>query len=85
MIVTEDIINQILREIDVMYYSESVITAEEAEDLCECVIWIVGKSLNESNIQYVVGSLRGFKSVIDEKEVSRVIKTFKKILGSYMH
>lgn len=84
MIVDESLLNPLLREIDVMYYSEGVLKADEADDLTKCVVWIIGKSLNESNIQFVVESLRGFKSVINERTVNRVIKNFKSLCGGIL-
>lgn len=84
MTVTDDMLNPLLRELDVMYYEEKVLTADEADDLTKCIVWIIGRSLNESNIQYVVESLRGFKTVIKEQTVSRVIKNFRALCGARM-
>lgn len=84
MIVDESLLNPLLREIDVMYYSEGVLKADEADDLTKCVVWLIGKSLNESNIQFVVESLRGYKTVIDERLVNRVIKNFRALCGGVM-
>lgn len=84
MIVTENIINPLLRDIDLMYIS-GIISASNADDLSKVVSWIVGKSLNESNVNHVVNELRGFKHFIEKKSVSSVIKNFKKICGDYMN
>ena len=84
MIVTEDIINQLLREIDVLYFEERLITPQQADDLSDSVKWILGKSLNESNISYVIDTLRSFKKTMSQDAVSSVIKSFRKICGSYM-
>lgn len=83
MIIQEGHINPILRSIDLLYI-ERVINADEAQDLSDCITWIIGKSLNESNINYVVKSLRGLKNVMDEKEVSIIIKKFKSLCGGLM-
>ena len=58
MIVSEELINTILREIDVMY-SEGTLKIDDADDLSKAVSWINGKSLNESNVSYVIECLRG--------------------------
>lgn len=84
MIVTEDIINQLLREIDVLYFEEKLITPQQADDLSDSVKWILGKSLNESNISYVIDTLRSFKKIMNQDAVSSVIKSFRRICGSYM-
>lgn len=84
MIVTEDIINQLLREIDVLYFEERLITPQQADDLSDSVKWILGKSLNESNISYVIDTLRSFKKTMSQDAVSSVIKSFRRICGSYM-
>lgn len=84
MIVTEDIINQLLREIDVLYFEERLITPQQADDLSGSVKWILGKSLNESNISYVIDTLRSFKKIMNQDAVSSVIKSFRRICGSYM-
>lgn len=83
MIVSEAIINTLLREID-MLYIEGQLSVSDAEDLSTCVSWIIGKSLNESNVQYVINNLRGFKSVMDVTVVSRVINSFRSTLGGYL-
>lgn len=54
-----EIINGILREIDVMY-SEGILKVDDADDLQHSVNWIVGQSLNESNVSFLIES---FKSV----------------------
>lgn len=84
MVANEELLNPILRELDVMYYENKIITADEAEDLSNCLLWIIGKNLNESNVQHVVNQLRGFKNYIDESAVSKVIKNFKAICGARM-
>lgn len=84
MTVTDDMLNPLLRELDVMYFEEKVLTADEADDLTKCIVWIIGRNLNESNIQYVVESLRGFKTVIKEQTVNKVIKNFRALCGERM-
>lgn len=84
MIVTEDIINQLLREIDVFYFQDSLITSDQADDLSDSVKWILGKSLNESNISYVIKTLRSYKKTMNQDAVSSVIKSFRRICGSHM-
>lgn len=83
MIINESVINPLLREIDVMYI-EGEIKSNEAEDLSDCIIWIVNKSLNESNISYVIESLRSYKKFISKEHVCKVINQFRKICGSYL-
>lgn len=84
MIVTEEIINQLLREIDVLYFTEQKITPQQADDLSESVKWILGKSLNESNVSYVIETLRSFKRTMNGDAVSSIIKSFRRVCGSYM-
>ncbi|MBP6739558.1 MAG: hypothetical protein KA146_06185 [Leptospiraceae bacterium] len=84
MIVTEDIINQLLREIDTLYFQDGLISSDQADDLSDSVKWILGKSLNESNVSYVIETLRSYKKTMNENAVSSVIKSFRKICGSYM-
>ncbi|MBK8399459.1 MAG: hypothetical protein IPL26_29985 [Leptospiraceae bacterium] len=84
MIVDESIINQIIREIDTLYYQEQTISSEDADDLQKSVQWIIGKSLNESNVSYVIELLRSFKKTMNEQAVSSIIKSFRRICGSYM-
>jgi len=81
MIVTDELLHPLLREIDAYYYTDKVITPQEADDLITAVTWIVGKEKLESNIQQVIRELRGLKTVIDEKTVSKVINGFRKICG----
>lgn len=83
MIVSEELINTILREIDVMY-SEGILKIDDADDLSHAVSWIIGQSLNESNVSYVIESLRGYKKVMNADAVSRIINLCRKTLGSYM-
>ena len=84
MIVTEDIINQLLREIDTLYFQDGLISSDQADDLSDSVKWILGKSLNESNVSYVIETLRSYKKTMNENAVSSVIKSFRRICGSYM-
>ncbi len=84
MIVSEEIINQLLREIDVFFFTEQTITSDQADDLQKSVSWIVGKSLNESNISYVIETLRSYKKTMNKNAVSSIIKSFRRVCGSYM-
>lgn len=83
MIVEESILNPVLRSIDVMYMSNEL-SVNDAEDLSESVLWIKGKSLNESNISYVIDTLRSFKNDTNKENVSKVINEFRKTCGSYL-
>ncbi|HMV42106.1 MAG TPA: hypothetical protein PK079_00660 [Leptospiraceae bacterium] len=83
MIVSEDLINGILREIDVMY-SEGLLKIDDADDLSKSVGWINGKSLNESNVSYVIECLRGYKKFMNAEAVTRIINLCRKTFGSYM-
>ena len=83
MIVTEEMMNPILRDIDVLYI-EGKLPLADCDDLTKTIAWLIGKPLNESNISYVVNSLRGFKTVMDESIVSSVIKKFKSLCGGYL-
>lgn len=83
MIIDESVINPLLREIDVMYINGEV-SSSEADDLSECIVWIKGKSLNESNISYVIDSLRSYKKVMNKDIVCKIINQFRKICGSYL-
>ncbi len=83
MIITEDLINSILREIDVLY-SEGNIKADEADDLTNSVTWLIGKSLNESNISFTINTLRGYKKYMNENSVTKIINSIRKTLGSAM-
>ena len=66
-------------------YINGSISVSDADDLTSTVTWIIGKSLNESNVSHVVNQLRGFKNFINETSVAIVIKNFKKICGEYMN
>lgn len=83
MIIDESVINPILRDIDVIYINGEV-SSSEADDLSECIVWIKGKSLNESNISYVIDSLRSYKKVMNKDIVCKIINQFRKICGSYL-
>lgn len=83
MIIDESVINPLLREIDVMYI-EGKLKVNEAEDLSDCINWIKNKSLNESNINYVIDSLRSYKKVMNKDIVCKIINQFRKICGSYL-
>lgn len=83
MIIDESVINPLLREIDVMYI-EGKLKVNEAEDLSDCINWIKNKSLNESNISYVIDSLRSYKKVMNKDIVCKIINQFRKICGSYL-
>lgn len=83
MIVSEELINTILREIDVMY-SEGTLKIDDADDLSKAVSWINGKSLNESNVSYVIECLRGYKKFMNSDAVTRIINLCRKTFGSYM-
>lgn len=83
MIIDESVINPLLREIDVMYI-EGKLKVNEAEDLSDCINWIKNKSLNESNINYVIENLRSYKKVMNKDIVCKIINQFRKICGSYL-
>lgn len=83
MIVSEELINTILREIDVMY-SEGTLKVDDADDLSKSVNWMIGQSLNESNISYLIETLRGYKKVMNADAVTRIINLCRKTFGSYM-
>ncbi len=78
--VSENDLLPVLRKID-PYYVNRNITSDEADDLTNCVTWVIGKSKNESNIQQVIAQLRAHKELIDEKIVSSVINEFRKVVG----
>lgn len=81
MVVTEQFLHSLFSFIDSLYFEEKVISPDEAEDLIKVVSWIIDKSLNESNIQYVIKNLRSFKPHIDEKAVNSVINQFRILCG----
>jgi len=83
MIVSESIINPILRSIDVLYMNGKL-SISDTEDLSETINWMIGQSLNESNISYVIDSLRSFKNEFNKEQVSSIINEFRKICGSYL-
>lgn len=84
MLVSEELINEILREIDDFYFTKKEIKSSDAQDLSIAVSWIEGKSLNESNISYVIESLRQYKKTMNKKAVSSIINSFRKICGNQM-
>lgn len=81
MLVTEEYLYSLFSFIDSLYFTEKLITPDEAEDLSKTVSWIIDKSLNESNIQYVIKNLRSYKNHIDEKAVNSVINQFRILCG----
>ena len=83
MIIEDCHVNAILRSIDLLYI-QGRIGISDADDLTTCVIWLVGKSMNESNIQYAINNLRGYKSVMDDKSVSSVINSIRQNLGKFL-
>lgn len=83
MIVNESLINPVLRTIDV-FYMNSKLSLSDAEDLSESITWLNNKSLNESNISYVIDTLRSFKNDSNKENVSKVINEFRKTCGSYL-
>lgn len=83
MIVNESILNQIFRSIEALYI-DSKLSSIDADDLSTSVKWIENKSLNESNISYVIESLRSFKSEQNKESVCKVINEFRKVCGSYL-
>lgn|GEM_PF-3203953 len=84
MIASEHIFNPILRDIDLMYISGQI-SSSDADDLSKAVMWIIGNSLNESNVSHVITELRSYKDYIDSKSVSSVINNFRKTCGVYMN
>ena len=83
MIVNESLINPVLRTIDV-FYMNSKLSLSDAEDLSESITWLNNKSLNESNISYVIDTLRSFKNDSNKENVSKVINEFRKTCRSYL-
>jgi len=82
MLVTEAMLNPTLREIDTLYING--LPLDDADDLSKSVNWILDKQLNESNVSFVVNSLRGFKTVMDTDKVNRIIKNFVSQMGIYL-
>ena len=80
-LITMDNLSPILSRIDNMCLVEKVITPGDAEDLSDCVVELVNKPLNESNISAVVGCLRNAKEHVNKDAVSRIIKLLITILG----
>lgn len=78
--VSEEDIFPVLRKID-SYYVERKITSDEADDLTNCVTWVIGKTAGETNVQHVVSQLRSYKEFIPKKIVSSVINEIRKALG----
>lgn len=79
--VSEETVLPVLRKID-SYYVNRNITSDEADDLTKCIMWVIGKSKNESNIQQVIApQLRSYKEFIDERIVSSVINEFRRVVG----
>jgi hypothetical protein len=78
--VSENDLLPVLRKID-SYYVGRNITSDEADDLTNSVVWLIGKSKNESNINQVIAILRGYKELIDKDIVSSVINEFRKAIG----
>lgn len=81
MVIKEEFLHSLFSFIDSLYFKEKIISPDEAEDLIKVVSWIIDKSLNESNIQYVIKNLRSFKAHIDEKAVNSVINQFRILCG----
>ena len=71
----------VLSRIDELFYKDKLISAEEAEDLSENIMWINGKQMNDANINFVVNKLRGYKKFMDRQAVSIVIKCFIETTG----
>ncbi len=78
--ITENDILPVLRKID-SYYIDRKITSDEADDLTNCVTWVIGKTAGETNVQHVVSQLRGYKEFIPKEIVSSVINEVRKALG----
>lgn len=78
--VSEEIILPVLRKID-SYYVARDITSDEADDLTNSIVWLIGKSKNESNIQQTISQLRQYKESIGKEIVSSVINELRKVVG----
>lgn len=78
--VSEETILPVLRKID-SYYVNRNITSDEADDLTNLIVWLVGKSKSETNINQAISQLRQYKESIGKEIVSSVINEFRKVVG----
>lgn len=78
--VSEETILPVLRKID-SYYVNRNITSDRADDLTNSIVWLVGKSKSETNINQAISQLRQYKESIGKEIVSSVINEFRKVVG----
>ncbi len=78
--VSEETILPVLRKID-SYYVNRNITSDEADDPTNSIVWLVGKSKSETNINQAISQLRQYKESIGKEIVSSVINEFRKVVG----
>lgn len=78
--VSENEILPVLRKID-SYYVNRNITSDEADDLTNSIVWLVGKPKSETNIQQAISQLRQYKESIGKEIVSSVINELRKVVG----
>lgn len=78
--VSENDLLPVLRKID-SYYVNRNITSDEADDLTNSIVWLVGKSKSETNINQAISQLRQYKESIGKEIVSSVINEFRKVVG----
>ena len=78
--VSEETILPVLRKID-SYYVNRNITSDEADDLTNSIVWLVGKPKSETNIQQAISQLRQYKESIGKEIVSSVINELRKVVG----
>ena len=57
------------------------ITSDRADDLTNSIVWLVGKSKSETNINQAISQLRQYKESIGKEIVSSVINEFRKVVG----
>lgn len=75
--VSEDDLLPVLRKIDSYYVNRNI----TSDDLTNSIVWLVGKSKSETNIQQAISQLRQYKESIGKEIVSSVINEFRKALG----
>lgn len=78
--VSEETVLPVLRKID-SYYVNRNITSDRADDLTNSIVWLVGKSKSETNINQAISQLRQYKESIGKEIVSSVINEFRKVVG----
>ncbi len=80
IMVSENDLLPVLRKID-SYYVNRNITSDEADDLTNSIVWLVGKSKSETNINQAISQLRQYKKSIGKEIVSSVINEFRQVIG----